>query len=116
LGDFHVPTPFSHCLRYYLEDCPLEVQVADGPAAACQQIGRQPFHAVLCDLVMPGGGGLEVLRFVQSQEAPMPVIIIIIAGYGDEESAEACARAGAFDFVSKPVEPRTSFFPKTSPI
>jgi len=51
---------------------------------------------------MEGGGGLEVLRFVQSQGLQIPVIII--TGYGDEETAEECVAAGAFDFVAKPVD------------
>ena len=92
----------TEILQYYLKDYPLEVQVADGPAVACQRLSRQRFHAVICDLVMPGGGGREVLRFTQCQGLPTPVIII--TGYADEESAEECARAGAFDFVAKPVE------------
>jgi DNA-binding NtrC family response regulator len=51
---------------------------------------------------MPGGGGKEILRFVRSRQIPTPVIII--SGYGDEETAEECFDAGAFDFVSKPIE------------
>jgi two-component system, NtrC family, response regulator AtoC len=89
-------------LRSYLKDLPLEVQAAEGPAAACQWLRREPFHAVLCDLLMPGGGGLEVLRFVRSQGLPTPVIII--TGYGDEETVEECVTAGAFDFIAKPID------------
>ena len=48
----------AEALRLYLKALPVEVQVADSPTAACQLLQRQPVHAVLCDLVMPGGGGL----------------------------------------------------------
>ena len=89
-------------LRASLRELPLEVQVAEGTAAAIQALRRQRFHAVLCDLVMPGGGGMEVLRAVQSQGLATPVIIV--TGYGDEESVADCLAAGAFDFISKPVE------------
>ncbi len=89
-------------LRLHLKDLPLEIAVAEGPAAAIQVLRRQPVHAVVCDLVMPGGGGQEVLRFVRSQGLSVPCIIV--TGYGDEETAEECAAAGAFDFISKPVE------------
>ena len=92
----------AEILRHYLKDYPLEVQVAGSCAAACQWLSRQRFHAVFCDLVMPGGGGREVLRFTKCQGLPVPAIII--TGYADEESAEECTRAGAFDFMAKPVE------------
>ena len=92
--------------REILEDClrdlPLDIRVADSTAAAIDLLGQERFHAVLCDLVMPGGGGQEVLRFVRRQGLHIPVIIV--TGYGDEESAAECLTAGAFDFLSKPVE------------
>ena len=89
-------------LRLYLESLPLECEIADGPQQAINLLAAKHFHAVLCDLVMPGGGGTEVLRFVQSRALHIPVIIV--SGYGDEETAEECITAGAFDFVSKPVD------------
>jgi len=89
-------------LRRYLEPHPVEVQVADGTAEALRRLGGERFQAVLCDLVMAQGGGMEVLRFVRSRAIPTPVIII--TGYGDEETAEECLTAGAFDFISKPVD------------
>ena len=88
--------------RFYLEALPVEVKVASGTAEATALLGSERFHAVLCDLVMDGGGGLEVLRFVQSQGLQIPVIII--TGYGNEGTAEECVAAGAFDFVAKPVD------------
>ncbi len=89
-------------LRLYLESLPIEVLVAEGTAAALKLLGTERYHAILCDLVMAGGGGMEVLRFVKSQGIPTPVLIV--TGYGDEETAEECLSAGAFDFVSKPVD------------
>ena len=57
----------SKIFRFYLEALPVEVKVASGTAEATAILTSERFHAVLCDLVMDGGGGLEVLRFVQSQ-------------------------------------------------
>jgi DNA-binding NtrC family response regulator len=89
-------------LRFYLNDLSLDVEVAGSPAAAIQALSHQPVHAVLCDLLMPGGGGLEVLRFVRSHGLSTPVIII--TGQGGEESVEACVAAGAFDFLARPID------------
>ncbi len=93
-------------MRLYLEPLPLEVQVAEGTAQAIKMLSADRFDAVLCDLVMNGGGGIEVLQFVRSRGIQTPMIII--TGYGDEETAEECFAAGAFDFVSKPID-RLSF-------
>jgi two-component system response regulator AtoC len=89
-------------LRACLEPFPLEIQVADGPEAATRLLATEQFHVVLCDLVMDGGGGLAVLRFVESQGKQTPVIIV--TGYGDEVSADECLAAGAFEFISKPFD------------
>jgi len=88
-------------LRQALKALPVEVQVRPSAAAACQRLQQQPpVHAVLCDLVRPGGGGLAVLQFLRSQGGVTPVILVT----GDEANATACLTAGAFDCVSKPVE------------
>lgn len=90
-------------MRLYLQPLPLEIHVADGTEAAITLLSSQErFHAVFCDLVMPGGGGKEVLRFVRCRGIQTPVIIV--TGYGDQESADECIAAGAFDFISKPAE------------
>ncbi len=89
-------------LRRYLQAYPVEVEVASGTAQAIERLCAERFQAVLCDLVMAAGGGMAVLRFAQSHGIQTPVIII--TGYGDEETAEECLTAGAFDFISKPVD------------
>ncbi len=89
-------------MRLYLEPLPLEIQVAEGTPQAIKMLSADRFDAVLCDLVMNGSGGIEVLQFVQSRGIHTPMIII--TGYGDEETAEECFAAGAFDFVSKPID------------
>jgi CheY-like chemotaxis protein len=43
-------------LRVYLQELPVEVVVAERTAQALRALAAEPFHAVLCDLVMPGGG------------------------------------------------------------
>jgi len=89
-------------LRLYLEPLPLELHVAEGTGQAIKMLSADRFDAVLCDLVMNGGGGIEVLRFVQSRGIQTPTIVI--TGYGDERTAEECFAAGAFDFVAKPID------------
>ncbi len=89
-------------IRLHLKQYPIDVHVADGTASAIQALTSDHFHAALCDLVMEGGGGLEVLRCVQGQGIRTPVMIM--TGYGDSDTAEECLSAGAFDFITKPIE------------
>jgi DNA-binding NtrC family response regulator len=86
----------------FLEPLPIDVQIAQGTREAIELLTSERYHAVVCDLLMPGGGGKEVLRFVQSHGIQAPVIIV--TGYGDENTANECLTAGAFDFISKPVD------------
>lgn len=72
---------------------------ADGAdALAC--LAREPANLVITDLVMPRGGGLEVLKAAKT--ANPEVLVIIMTGHGSLESAIAAIREGAYDYVRKP--------------
>ncbi len=58
---------------------------------------------VLCDLAMPGIGGLEVVHRLCAQYPELPVVVI--TAYGSMETAVEAFRRGATDYVLKPVVP-----------
>ena len=60
-------------------------------------------NLVLCDLVMPGAGGLEVVNRLAALYPELPVIVI--TAYGTLETAVEAFRSGAIDYVLKPVVP-----------
>ena len=60
------------------------------------------FDVVLTDVKMPGMDGLEFCRWVKKRFSSLPVIVM--TAYGSLETAVEALRAGAFDFVTKPVE------------
>jgi DNA-binding NtrC family response regulator len=93
----------SQCesFRRFLQPSSIEAQVAEGTAAAVSLLASGRFHAVVWDLGMSEDGKGEVLQFIRSQALSTPVIII---GRGEEEIAEECLAAGAFDFLSNPVD------------
>ena len=64
----------------------------------------QQFHFDLCltDMRLPDGNGIELVRSIQNNFPDMPVAVI--TAYGSMETAVAALKAGAFDFVSKPVD------------
>ena len=75
-------------------------QAGDG-REALEQMAAATVDVVLADLNMPRMSGLELLRAARVRHAGVPVILI--SGYGTEESALEALRAGAYDYVTKPV-------------
>ncbi len=67
-----------------------------------QALRTEEFDVVLTDLKMPGIDGLEFCRRIVANRADVPVIVM--TAFGSMETAVAAIRAGAYDFVTKPVE------------
>jgi two-component system, NtrC family, response regulator AtoC len=72
---------------------------------ALEEARADPPDAVVCDLVMPGMDGIAFVRSVRETHRTLP--IIIATARGTEGDAERALEAGATDFVSKPIEPRS---------
>ena len=95
----------------YVRDSLVEILRArgfDASAAATvkdalELLSRAPVDVVLSDLRMPGEDGLELVRRMQSATPDVPVLIL--TGHGTVASAVECLKAGAIDYVLKPVEP-----------
>ena len=62
---------------------------------------EQSFDVVLCDVHLPDGDGLSVLRWCQERRQRPSVILL--TGYGTIENAVEAMRAGADDYLTKPV-------------
>ncbi len=75
---------------------------ADGPRGISLYKEHRP-DLVLLDLALPTMNGLEVLRRIRDFDTGARVIVV--TGYGSDESAEVAFRYGAIDFVQKPFEP-----------
>ncbi|MEI8611495.1 C4-dicarboxylate ABC transporter [Enterovibrio norvegicus] len=58
---------------------------------------------VISDIRMPNMDGMTFLKHLQQLDAELPVILI--SGHADIETALACIKLGAFDFVEKPLRP-----------
>ncbi|MHB8902374.1 MAG: response regulator, partial [Thermoguttaceae bacterium] len=63
---------------------------------------EEPIDTVLTDLKMPGIDGLEFCRRIVANRPDIPVVVM--TAFGTLETAVAAIRAGAYDFVTKPVE------------
>ena len=70
---------------------------------ALKLVEVEPIIAVITDLKMPGGDGTELLRELRRARRDLPVIVL--TGVGTIDDAVAAMKAGAFDFIQKPVNP-----------
>src|SRR4029434_8940397 len=75
-----------------------------GPTAeeALAQWRHNDFDVVLTDLKLPGLQGLDLCERVVANRPDIPVVVL--TAFGSMETAMAAIRAGAYDFVNKPVE------------
>ena len=71
-------------------------------AEACALLGSERFDLCLTDMRLSDGSGLEVLRHIGERQPAMPVAVI--TAYGNTANAVEALKAGAFDYLSKPVE------------
>ena len=78
----------------------ISVSSAGTLADAEKQLGRNSFDLILLDVKLPDGEGTDLLDRL-SRQALKP-LIIMMSGYGTVESAVACMKAGAFDYLLKP--------------
>ena len=79
-----------------------EVDVADDGAAALVIAGDRPPDLVVTDLKMPRMDGVELLKRLRAQDVDLPVIMV--TAFGDVGSAVMAMRAGAEDYITKPVD------------
>ncbi len=70
---------------------------------ALELVARAPVDVVLSDLKLPKRDGLAFVRRMQSVAPDVPVLIL--TGHGTVASAVECLKAGATDYILKPVEP-----------
>ena len=80
---------------------PLVAEGGDAAVALLTAADGAPIHAVVLDLVMPDLDGLGVLAKIREAEIPVPVIVQTV--HGGIDNVVTAVRAGATDFVLKPV-------------
>lgn len=80
----------------------LDVVSAESIQQAKLLLGENRFDICLTDMRLGDGSGIDLISYVSEHYANMP--IAMITAYGDVQSAVNALKAGAYDFVSKPVD------------
>jgi DNA-binding NtrC family response regulator len=89
-------------LTHALKRMGYAVTAAAQLADALKALQREHFSAVLTDLKLPSGTGMDVLRAALEADSATPVIVM--TAYGSIQDAVAAMRDGAYDFIQKPID------------
>jgi DNA-binding NtrC family response regulator len=85
-----------------LEDAGYNVTTVANGEAALSALDKQLPSLVLTDLKMPGMSGIELLEQIRLREPDLPVVMI--TAFGTIQSAVQAVKAGAYDYLTKPID------------
>jgi two-component system response regulator PilR (NtrC family) len=79
----------------------LAAECVGSVSEALARLSEEEFQLCLTDMRLPDGNGLDIVRYVGENHAELPVAVI--TAFGSAENAVAALKAGAFDYLAKPV-------------
>jgi two-component system, NtrC family, response regulator AtoC len=80
-----------------------QVTQCDNGEEALRLFEKSSFPMVISDIRMPGMNGIELLRHIKALPKGLNTDVVIITGFGDMKSAVEALRAGAYDYLQKPI-------------
>jgi two-component system, NtrC family, response regulator HydG len=80
-----------------------DVAMAESASDALTRLAEQRWDAALVDIKMHGTDGIELQR--RMHEVDPELIVIMMTGYASVETAVAALKNGAYDYVTKPLDP-----------
>lgn len=80
----------------------LETVTAADQAQALACLSEQTFDLCLTDMQLPDGNGLEIVQYINTHHPDLPVAMI--TAFGNMDTAIAALKAGAFDYLQKPID------------
>ena len=89
-------------LRTLLSHHDYDVTAVDSGHGALEELTKTPFDLVLSDVRLPDLNGLELLRRIKATRPSQAVIML--TAFGSIESAVAAMKAGALEYMSKPID------------
>lgn len=79
----------------------LHASLAGSVGEARELLGKERFALCLTDMRLPDGEGMELVRHIAEHHRDLPVAVI--TAFGSMDNAVAALKAGAFDYLAKPV-------------
>jgi DNA-binding response OmpR family regulator len=90
-------------VQEYLGEAGFRVSIAASGAAGLEKLARDPFDALVLDLMLPDMDGLEVCRQLRARS---PIPVLMLTARGDAADRIVGLEIGADDYLPKPFEPR----------
>src|SRR5438105_311801 len=94
-------TSIQELLRLTLK---VEVDATNDGAQALKMLEERPYSIVVTDLRMPKMSGMHLIDEIQKRQ--LPVTVVVTTGHGSIADAVQAMRQGAYDFLTKPVDPQ----------
>ncbi|MEO7086260.1 MAG: sigma-54 dependent transcriptional regulator [Gemmatimonadaceae bacterium] len=79
-----------------------DVRAVSDVAEAERALNGTSPDLVLCDVVLPGGSGLDLLKRIKARDERIPVVMM--TAHGDVDRAVDAMKSGAADFLTKPLD------------
>jgi two-component system NtrC family response regulator len=89
-------------MKMQLEEAGYQVALASDGEHAGAIIDEQRPKLVITDLLMPGMGGMELLKQIRDNQ--LETTVIMITAFGSVETAVEAMKSGAYDYVTKPID------------
>jgi DNA-binding response OmpR family regulator len=90
----------------YLRNAGFEVATAGSLGAGRERLGSEPFDALVLDLMLPDGDGLELCRELRAQPRTRHLPLLMLTARGEPLDRIVGLELGADDYLGKPFEPR----------
>jgi DNA-binding NtrC family response regulator len=91
------------CLQSWFRKDGFRTAAAENATAALKKLQEGTWDIVLLDIKMPGMDGIELQRRIH--EIDPDIVVIMITAYASAETAVQALKQGAFDYVTKPIDP-----------
>jgi DNA-binding NtrC family response regulator len=95
---------FRETLRELLSDAGYQTLSATNAEEALTLLQTKAPDLTLCDWKMPGGGGEQFLKSLQSEGLLTSMPVIILTAHGTGPNAMQAMQLGAYDFITKPLD------------
>lgn len=89
-------------LRFILERARFAVDVVSNGAAALERLRREPFAAVILDIMLPGMDGFDVLKAVREEPGLAALPVVVLTAKGQSSDRDMAISSGASAYITKP--------------
>jgi CheY-like chemotaxis protein len=95
---------YVHLISGWLQDRGFEVVVASDAIQALVMATKHRPDAVILDISMPGGSGIDVLKKLKLSTKTKHIPVLVVTGNAGDEMRSLIKRLGAADLLEKPLD------------